>query len=329
MLDANLLKCWLIADRGLSLGSTTKQAGTTPPTPVTISGNLAQSIGLVLKIATTGLRGVATFDVYIDGGTTPYISGLTTGTNVALTDGGSKSLGISAQFTAGTYGNTDISYTAVLSSWTDLFGGHIFSAPGGVTASPRPLGQNLNNRPTITSDGNNNTRLSCVDGLASIFNGDDTQITAFMVFKSNLSVPGGSNPWLAFNNTAGASPTRFEFGVTNSGNAYRSTKVDDVGGSAIPTGGTLDTGWHQGSWNQSGTTLVQRVDSAAISLSGSGAQNVGTCTFNEVTLFARDTGGTPSNGINGALAELLIYAGSLSATSVLEKETYLKSQWGL
>jgi hypothetical protein len=121
----------------------------------------------------------------------------------------------------------------------------------------------------------------------------------------------------------------FEFGVTNSGNAYRSTKVDDASVTTLPTGGTLDANWHQGSWNQSGTTLVQRVDSSVVSLSGSGAQNVGVRTFNEVTLFARDTGGTPSNGINGALAELLIYAGSLSATSVLEKETYLKSQWGL
>lgn len=329
MLDANLLKCWLIADRGLSLGSTTKQAGTSPPTPVTISGNLAQSIGLVLKIATTGARGTATFDVYIDGGTTAYITGLTTGANVALTDGGSKDLGISAQFTAGTYGNTDISYTATLASWTDLFGGNIFSAPGGVTASPRPIAGGLNNRPIITSDGSNNTRLSCTGGLAALFNGDDTPITVFMVMKSNTATPGGSNPWLNLGSSTGAATARFEFGVTNSGNSYRSTKTDDVASSAIPTGGTLDTAWHYSSWNQAGTTMVLRVDGSAVTLSGAGAQNVSTCTFNEALLFARNTGGTPSNAINGGIAEVLIYAGTLGATSVTEKELYLKSQWRL
>ncbi|HTJ17846.1 MAG TPA: hypothetical protein VL494_13795 [Steroidobacteraceae bacterium] len=332
MLDSASLVCWLIADRGLALNSTTAATGTGAPAPVTLSGNLNQSIGLVLKISDVSggtSRGQAKFDVYVDGGTTPYITGLTTGASVSLTNGGSLDLGITAAFPVGTYSVVNAhTYTATTASWTDQIAGHVFSGTGGVTSSPRPIWQGLNNRPIITSNGSNNTRLSCTDSFANTFSGNDTPITVFMVMKSNTAAPGASNPWLNFGNTGGGTTARFDFGVTNTP-AYRSTKTDDAASSALPSGGSIDTSFHYSSWNQAGTTMALRVDGSAVSLSGSGAQNVGTCTFNECLLFARNTAGTPSNSIDGALAEVLIYSASLSADSVLEKETYLKSQWRL
>lgn len=330
MLDANLLKVWLIADRGLALNATTAATttgGGSPPTSVTISGNLSQSSGIVFKIDSVAggtARGQATFSAYNDGGTTPVLTGITTAADVNLT----STLGVHVQWPVGTYATTYV-YTATLASWTDQFGGHAFAGTGGVTSSPSAIWQGLNNRPIITCTGSNNTRLSCTDSLASTWNGNDTPITVFMVMKANNATPGGSSPWLNLGNSTGATTARWDFGVTNSGNAYRSTKTDDAAASGIPTGGALDTNWHYSSWNQAGTTMVLRVDGSAVTLSGAGAQNVGVCTFNEVLLFARNTGGTPSNSIEGGLAEVLIYAGTLGATSVLEKETYLKSQWRL
>jgi hypothetical protein len=328
MLDANLLKCWLIADRGLTLNGTLASSGATPPsTALTISGNLSQSSGIAFRISdvTAGTnRGQAKFNAYNDGGTNPVATGLTTQADVDLT----ALLGVHVQWPVWASYATDQLFTATIATWTDQFAGHVFSGPGTVSQSPTAIWQGLNNRPVINSVGSNNPRLTCTDSLASIWNGDDAPITVFMVMQSTNATVTAALPWLNFGNTGGGTTERWDFGVVNTA-SYRSTKVDGAGGAATPSGGTLDALWHYGTWNSTGTVLTQRLDGAAVSLSGSGAQNVGTCSFNVVTLFARTLAGAVSTGIAGSIAELLIYAGSLGTSSVSEKETYLKTQWRL
>jgi hypothetical protein len=102
-------------DLGMTLGGTLLAAGTSPPV-VTITGTLAQLIGLRVEIQTTGARGVATFRWSADNGTTWSESSVTTAATYLM-----PGTGITLNFPTGTYTNNNV-YEGTVTSFADTSG---------------------------------------------------------------------------------------------------------------------------------------------------------------------------------------------------------------
>lgn len=106
---------WCRADLGITLGATPLASGTLPPA-VTLSGTLAQALGVRIEIQTTGIRGTATFRWSTDNGTTWTESSVVTAATYAL-----GTTGITANFPVGTYTNDNV-YKATIATWADQSG---------------------------------------------------------------------------------------------------------------------------------------------------------------------------------------------------------------
>ncbi len=106
------------ADQGVTLGTTPRAAGTSPPA-VTWSGQLKPAQELYLAIDSTAggtARGQATFKWSIDGGSTFVATGVVT---AATTDLATPQGTVTVAWPVGTY-NTDQTWKATVAAWDDL-----------------------------------------------------------------------------------------------------------------------------------------------------------------------------------------------------------------
>lgn len=87
------------------------------------------------------------------------------------------------------------------------------------------------------------------------------------------------------------------------------------------TGGTSDTSWHIFSALFDTTDSTLREDGAALFT----GQDVGTRPFETTNIGGRST----SDGLNGDVAEVLIYSRALTSQEIDDVESYLSSKWGV
>ena len=107
--------CWdLDADLGITLGSTPRAAGTSPPV-WTLSGTLTLNVQFRAEITTGGALGAALFRYSADGGATWIASGVTTAASVPLT--GAMS-GVTVAMDPGPYATNNV-YVGLVAGVTD------------------------------------------------------------------------------------------------------------------------------------------------------------------------------------------------------------------
>lgn len=316
---ASQIESWHMSQRGVTMESMTLEGGTAHANAVTFSGNLNQSMAPYVDIVGAGSRGTATFDFYIDGGSTPYVSGLTTAASVSI-----SGLGLAVQFPVGTY-SADNTYTGLVNSWNNLTPKTRTLVSSGVGSQKPTMEVGPNGRFVMHSIGSNSPRVRDItsDWATVLAGGSDTAFSIFMVCKTNQASPSGTQYWFSIANQGSANQ---RFGITgrNSG-AYGLVKLDDVATNVTVEGGTLDTGYHVLTIIHHGTTVDMSED--GVSLFSGSSQNVGSCTFDIVELFALGTSGGASSQIEGSIGELITYHGVHPDPGAIED--YLAAGWGL
>jgi hypothetical protein len=315
---ADVLESWHYALRGLTLGSQLLEFGASiSGNIVGITGNLNQSIGLVLDVTVAGLRGTAKFDAYIDGGVVPFATNLTTGASTAI-----PGLNITTAWPVGSY-TVDNAYKGVVGSWSNLTPKtRTLIAPAALTSHPTIAWQAKNGKPTITSDGTNGKRLDDLtsDWASVLASGIDTPFTVIQMVKTDTVTPNAVRSWLALKNQTGSA--EWSASIKNGTNDYYSAKIDNVGAAAVSQGGALDLNYHVLTWRQNGTTCDLRKDGVAV-FTGDG-QNVGDSTFDAVSVLSQ----LGASSMIGAIGEMCTYRTALTNTEVNAIEAYMLSNWG-
>lgn len=112
--DTGTCFLWVEADRGVTLGTTPRASGTTPPV-VTLSGS-GPTIALRIEITTGGALGAALFRWSKNNGSTFEQSGQTTAASFPL-----GTTGYTAAFPSGTYSTNNV-YLGTVATWADQSG---------------------------------------------------------------------------------------------------------------------------------------------------------------------------------------------------------------
>jgi hypothetical protein len=316
-IDAANLLFWCTADEMVPGGYQLKSSGPGTPPAVNLQGSKAGLGGTTIIVdsvaAGTG-TGQATFKYFIDGGTTPIATGVTTqSAGVALTGACS---GETYFFPAGTY--------AVGQRWDQWCAVIVDQSSQGGDYDSQLVGFS----PSIESAGWNGLPSVLWDGTASLLYADGRDLANRVCGGSNkgfhlyLSLQMASltagQCLLNFGRTDGNS-AGFEITI-GAGPLWTFKKTDATGAAVTCTGGVPDLNRCLLDVHHTGTVLSANVTTlaggtTALSLSGGGAQSVGTLgTLNTSGWGLRKTGGASSFS-NKRARELAIFAGAHSAVS--------------
>lgn len=170
-----------------------------------------------------------------------------------------------------------------------------------------------NNQPIYTAAGPNGKNVLTFDGT------NDTMTTAS--FTQNQP----STIFIAAQvlNTSGSASIVDGFGLNRAGIFRRVTNNWAAFAGAELVGSTsTDTNWHTFSAVFNTTSSLLRVDGTQIASGNAGSQNVTS------GLAVGTYNGTGSH-LNGRVAEVLFYAGVLTASQIAAVENYLQNKWGL
>ena len=271
-------KLWCRSDMGITLGTDPFGAGTTVQA-VTLSGQAATPIGLYIEITSTGARGTATFKYgALNSGGAMIETGVVTTASYALTG---AATGITVNFPTGTYTSGD-TYRGIVSVWADLSGfGNNF---GGSVAGPLYQKTNFGGGPAINFASGSNAYMTCTS--LALGSGNDQPFT--VVLEARANGVASNRVLFGMGSTTDNDPL-YDIAVDNTGPTWGFSKRSDAGGSDLKTcsGGTADTNKHYFTLVNDGQTQTFYIDGTLISLTNSGDLNVGTATFNQLSLAAR------------------------------------------
>lgn len=179
----------------------------------------------------------------------------------------------------------------------------------------------INGKPALEFDGVNDYYIA--NGPQSAFSGDDLPITAYAVFKADVTA---TTIYYMSMGRSTTTNTSLRFGHISSG-VYRATKLADAGGIVNRNGGTTKT------------TPVLRVDlSTGTTYSlwenetnevSSGNFDVGAQTLNRFVVGANYQQGSLADYFEGLIAEVLVYSTNHSDTTRLLITRYLKNKYRL
>ena len=271
-------KQWCRSDMGITLGTNPFGAGTTVQA-VTLSGQAAAPIGLYIEITSTGARGTATFKYgALNSGGAMIETGVVTAASYALIG---AATGITVNFPVGTYTNGD-TYKGIVSVWADLSGygnNYVGSAAG-------PLYQKINfgGGPSINFASGSNAYMTCT--TFALGSGNDVPFTVFLEARANGVA---SNRVLFGMGSTTDNDPLYDIAVDNTGPTWGFSKRSDAGGSDLKTcsGGTADTNKHYFTLVNDGQTQTFYIDGSLVFLTNSGNLNVGTSTFNRMSIGGR------------------------------------------
>jgi hypothetical protein len=310
------IESWHVADRGTTLATTLEAHGPATPPVLTISGNLAQSLGLYFDVPVGGPRGTATYRAFFDGGVTPFQTG-PTGASVPL--GG---LGITVAMSNSTF-DTGHTWNGKLAQWANQTP-QARTLIATVTDATKPaiLWNARNNRPAIYADANyGELKDTTSNWAANVAGGNDADFTIFLVSKV-YTTSGSFRQLLSFTNS-GDPDSCWGMGTSGATN-WAALKKDDAGTQVFALGAGIDTNWHVHEVVQNGTTVDWVIDGTPL-FTGS-AQNVGVTTLDIAAFFS----GVAFGGVSdAAIGEALTYSTALSAVDRANIRTYLRTGWAI
>lgn len=307
---------WCKSDAGIVLGPDPFGTGTTLQ-PVTLSGQSAAPIEFYIEILTTGARGVATFKYTStgSGGAAIETGVVTAATHTCI----GAATGITINFPVGTYTAGD-TYRGVVSEWTDQSGfGNHYAQPSSSSAAIYKL-TSFGGKPMLHLSGSGSWMTCTSLALAS---GNDTPFTVFMAAQVLTTV--NTRVLFGLGSTTDNDPL-YDIQVDSSGPIWGFSKRDDGGTVKTCTGGTPDTNRHFFTLVNDGATQSFYVDGSIVSLSSSGDLNVGTATFNRMTLGAR-LQAAPTLHLAVGFAEVWGITGAATAIELSAAHSYFAAKY--
>ncbi|HVI42663.1 MAG TPA: hypothetical protein VM577_18585 [Anaerovoracaceae bacterium] len=290
---------WVSATRGLTLGTTPLASGTTPPA-VTISGNLAQVVGLRIEITTGGGRGTAIFRWSVDGGTT-YTSNVLTAATVTL-----GTTGIVVAFPNSTYTNNNV-YLGKLAAWNNR-----------ANSSTSPTQAVAANQPTLTwSDINGQHAMTFTSPQFMAFPLLVAKpCTIFAIAKTTSNGSGGYATIAAFGNAiggafmyaaSGAGPTN-NWGLYQNGDAFSGQNINTY---------------------KKITAIIRNYNDVDLRTNGSSiTRTTGVSAYAVPSVIAAGNADGSQN-LEGGICELVAYSRVLTTAECQIVETYLGNLYGL
>lgn len=315
------LRAWHDVRRGMTIGAQLRGSGVGAPVGPSLTGSLAQTIGLYVAITSNGSLGSAGYAAYFDGGIMPFQTGVIPGSGIVVL----TQLGITATFGSGSY-TTAHAYTGVCSQLTNQAPGtSTLAGPASDSSKPTVKWAAKAGRPTLVSPGGSTYIADATSTAAGdCASGVDKDFTLVFMGKTDDAAPSAVRALVSLNNNSDADPAWF-LGLRNGTNVWRSQKIDDAGSASSPIDlGALDVNYHVHRLVQHGTTLDHYID-GALNYSGS-SQNVGTATFNNYCWFALLRGGSSTNACSGEIGEAALYSVALTAPEYVED--FMLSGWG-
>lgn len=329
------LIAWFRSSESIQMGGTLLPGGTTPPA-VTVSSSgvlTSRTEGLFVDIIVGGARGTATFTVYIDNGTTPVASNVTTAAtyNIPGTD-------LILNFPVGTY-NADNTYTAICSQWCDKVSSfptstnNYVNAAGGApfTTTSRPkiraASASTLGAPCIRFDGTDDLLESTGTLGTATWGGADTPVCSFMLIELLTMPAGGTIGTIhSASNITDTDLPYINFEFVGTGPAYHTVRRGDTGtvkgtsANIIPAIGvkliedTFD-----------GTNRTISINTADVIGGDSGvatAESGLTVTTTKANLGARRLQSGTTNYANYDLYEQVVFNGPLSAIEKARLRAY-------
>lgn len=307
-------------------GNFLQTAGTLGPV-LGVAGSMASVVGGRVEIDSTAggtALGQATFRYSTDGGSTWIQSGVLTGSNVNLTG---AATGLQLQFLAGTY-NTNQVYQSLLGSIQDQTGnGHDFHQD---TYTVAPLVESVSGYagiPAIRTDGTSQYFQN--NSLGPLVSGADVGFTIVLVMEATTA---NSHIAVNFGNSGQNTKSFHELQYISGGQIACNRNDDTVaGGASLKVRATPafggSTSPHRYIISFSGTDIAFNVDGVdQAPLSGTDL-NVGTCTFDQLTIGAR-------RGVSASLQQAaryyefqLLLNGAPSAQWKSDTLTYLAGRY--
>ena len=196
---------------------------------------------------------------------------------------------------------TIIETSGSVSEWRDKSGNGYDLTQGTGTAQPTTGTRTLNGLNVLDFDGSS-------DYLQGAFGGTLSQPnTIFAVFQNDAASPAD----YIYDGDDGTNRHAF----------YLSSNKYNLFAGGNPNGGTIDTDPHisKAVFNGAGSSLF--IDGSSV-FTGS----VGTQSMDGITVGARYNG---ANFLDGAIAELIVVDGTLTADEISRVENYLANKWGI
>lgn len=305
--NANLA-LWMRADKGIQLHTAMRLESGSGGGALSLAGTLAQAIPLIAEITLGGAVTTARVAFSLDGGDTFLADVLT------ATSGVTVGSGITAGFAAGTYVQ-GTKYRVLVTSWTDQKSGFVFSQ---ATAANMPILDGNASGGQLSLKFSGAQWLACSTALvASWVSGDDLAFSTFMAVRPtgaglgiplSANAPSGNGSWAAYQNAA----------------TWQVQKVDNSGGFANPTGGTIvpNTTYLVETWS---TGTQQNLTANGVAALTNAAGNVATASNISVLTIGASVGGT--NGFVGYVDEIAIYNANVHTVATTPMGSYLSARY--
>lgn len=303
---------WLIANSGITLGTTLLKTGTGGA--ITISGTsgagLAQSSAVHGIIMSTGqLTGtIATIAWSTDGG-------LTFQPTIPITATMDLGNGITAAIPAATY-NIGTIYEATVAQWVEQKNGYVFSQ---ATVTKQPVLRRTSSGLEVVPDGVDDELVSTTAGVATSFAVTSAPFSLFIAMRSGRLAGATSNIFTASQSNAA---TKLYNLFTNSAawNTFTGGAANSGAGVIVASTRYVVELWNTGTQANLIANGVQQITNVA---QVPGLNN----TVNQVTLFGANSNGTPSQWGDNAISEVIWYTGNQHAVTSIPITAYLNSRW--